>query len=383
MYDIRFIQENAEMVRVGLKKAGADPSIVDEVLAVAENLKQNPSKELEDKLYERLSWIRNLPDADVPEGLEDDCNVVERTSGELPTFSFTPRPHWEIAEKLGILDIARGQKVSGPRFYFLMKAGAMLQRALLQWMLDLHVKENGYTDIIAPALVQEHALFGSGYLPKSEHKLYRDEEEKLWLSPTAEVPLTSMYKDEVLDESQLPIKYAALTTCFRREREDAGKDLVGLKRGHQFEKIELLQFIHPKKSDEGLLGLVKDVEKICQGLEIPYRVLKICAGKSSFVATTQYDVEVWAPGITGDGKNGQWMEVSSCSNIRDFQARRVNTKFQPTDGGEPEYVHTINGSGVGVPRLLIAVLENYQNEDGTIRIPEVLKPYCRGMEVIS
>ncbi|MFP4176860.1 MAG: serine--tRNA ligase, partial [Candidatus Brocadiia bacterium] len=304
-------------------------------------------------------------------------NVVLRTEGDKPEFDFEPLPHWELGEKLGIMDFERGVKMSGSRFYVLLRAGARLQRALIAWMIDLHTRKHGYTEAYPPALVQGKCLVGTGNLPKFSENLYRDAEEDLWLIPTAEVPLTNLHREEILDGDQLPLYYTAYTPCFRREKMKAGKDVRGIKRGHQFDKVELMKYVRPEESDRELRMLLADAEEVCQGLQIPYRVVEMCTGDLSFVAARKFDLEVWAAGCD------EWLEVSSCSNLRDFQARRAEIRYRPEPQASPDYVHTLNGSGLALPRVVIAVLENYQRSDGSVVIPPVLRDYMGGVERIE
>lgn len=332
-------------------------------------------KQVEADLNWAMLTIPNLPLPEVPIGKDDSENVVIRTVGEWPTFDFVPRPHWELGEGLGILDLERGVKLSGSRFYVLKGLGARLQRALIAWMLDVHTQQHGYTEVYPPVMVREACLVGTGNLPKFGDNLYRDIEDDLWLIPTAEVPVTNLYRDEILEAEQLPIKHVAYTPCFRREKMSAGKDTRGIKRGHQFDKVEMVKFVTPESSRAELDGLVADAEAICRLLGIPYRVVQMCTGDLSFVAAIKFDLEMWAPGCD------EWLEVSSCSLFTDFQARRANIRYRPEPGGRPRYVHTLNGSGLALPRVMIAVLENYQQADGSVVVPEVLRPYV-GAEVI-
>jgi seryl-tRNA synthetase len=317
--------------------------------------------------------IPNLPHPQVPYGQDERENVIVRTQGVRREFSFAPKPHWELGPELGILDFERGVKISGTRFYVLRGMGARLQRALISWMVDLHVQEHGYTEVYPPAMVRGECLIGTGNLPKFADSLYRDIEEDFWFIPTAEVPVTNLYREEVLEPGRLPIYHVAYTPCFRREKMSAGRDVRGIKRGHQFDKVEI---VAPETSDMELEKLVDNAEDVCRQLQIPHRVVQMCTGDLSFVAAMKYDVEVWAPGC------GEWLEVSSCSNFSDFQARRANIRFRPTAGARPEFVHTLNGSGLALPRVLIALLETYQQEDGSVIIPEVLRPYMGGVETI-
>ncbi len=331
----------------------------------------------EEDFQQRLLDLPNLPHPDVPVGQDEDENVVIRTEGKLPAFAFSPRPHWELGEALGIIDFERGVKISGSRFYILKGLGARLQRALISWMLDLHVNEHGYTEIYPPAMVKQDCLVGTGNLPKFGDNLYRDIEEDFWFIPTAEVPVTNLYREEVIESGQLPLYHVAYTPCFRREKMSAGRDVRGIKRGHQFDKVEMVKFVEPSQSDAELLALVDNAEDVCRKLNIPYRVVQMCTGDLSFVAACKYDVEMWAPGCA------EWLEVSSCSNFRDFQARRAKIRYRPEPGAKPELVHTLNGSGLALPRVVIAILENYQQEDGSVVIPNVLRPYMGGREKID
>lgn len=325
----------------------------------------------------RLLELPNLPHPDVPVGADESENRTVRSVGDLPDFSFQPCPHWELGEALGILDFARGAKISGSRFYILKGLGARLQRALIAWMLDLHVTEHGYTEVYPPAMVKEDCLIGTGNLPKFGENLYRDAEEDFWFIPTAEVPVTNLYREEVLEAYRLPIHHVAYTPCFRREKMSAGRDVRGIKRGHQFDKVEMVKFVEPAQSDRELLALLDNAEDVCRKLEIPHRVVQMCTGDLSFVAAAKYDVEMWAPGC------GEWLEVSSCSNFGDFQARRAKIRYRPKPGAKPALVHTLNGSGLALPRVMIAVLENYQQVDGSVIIPHVLRPYMGGVETIE
>jgi seryl-tRNA synthetase len=331
--------------------------------------------QVEQDLQQRLALIPNLPAADVPDGPDESANVVVRTAGEPKRFDFTPRPHWDLGTALGILDFERGVKITGSRFYVLSGAGARLQRALLSWMLDLHTRA-GYIEKYPPFLVRSQTLFAAGQLPKFEDNLYHDHEEDLWLVPTAEVPLTGLHMDEILEADSLPRRYAAYTACFRREKMSAGRDVRGIKRGHQFDKVEMYVFCRPESSEEELERMLAEAEAVCLGLGLSHRVKLLCTGDLGFAARKTYDVEVWAPGVE------EWLEVSSVSNCGDFQARRANVRYRAKEGGRPTPVHTLNGSGLALPRTLIAVLENYQQADGSIIVPEVLRPWMGGVEVL-
>ena len=333
-------------------------------------------KAIEDELNDLLLRVPNIPHPSVLIGKDENDNVVVRSLGEARKFDFSPRPHWELGESLGIIDFERGVKLSGSRFYVLKGLGARLQRALISFMLDLHVNEHGYTEMYPPFMVKRECMVGSGNLPKFADNLYHDEEDDFWFVPTAEVPLTNLHRDEILPPDTLPLYYVAYTPCFRREKMSAGKDTRGIKRGHQFDKVELYKFVAQESSNEELEKMVDDAEEVCRRLGIPYRVLELCTGDLGFASTKSYDIEMWAPGC------GEWLEVSSCSNCGDFQARRANIRFRPQSGAKPQFVHTLNGSGLALPRVLISLLENYQQGDGSIVVPEALRPYT-GFEVIK
>ena len=336
-------------------------------------------REVEAALNEEMLWIPNLPAEDVPVGPDESHNVVVRQEGDLPEFDFEPLPHWDLGPMLDIIDFERGVKLSGSRFYVLKGAGARLQRALITWMLDVHIQQHGYTEVYPPFMVRGYCLVGTGNLPKFGDNLYRDIEEDYWFIPTAEVPVTNLHRDEILDGDDLPLYYVAYTPCFRREKMSAGRDVRGIKRGHQFDKVEMVKFVEgdPEVSERELQSLVDNAEDIARLLKIPHRVVQMCTGDLSFVAAKKYDVEMWAAG------SQEWLEVSSCSNFRDFQARRANIRYRPAKGEKPRYVHTLNGSGLALPRVMIAILENYQQPDGSVVIPEVLRPYMGGIEVIE
>jgi len=414
MLDIRLIRERPDFVTAELGKLGVEGSVVDALLATdsrrraliqeVETLrahrsevsrtigKQDPAARqqlvadmravgdritgLEQELnaaeaaFERqMLELPNLPDPSVPIGRDDTDNTVLRTVGTPRQFEFAPRPHWDIGADLGILDFERGVKISGSRFYVLTGAGARLQRALITWMLDLHVREHGFTEVYPPYLVKKECLVGAGQLPKFADNIYHDAEDDLWMIGTAEVPVTNLHRDEILDAAALPLSYVAYTACFRREKMSAGRDVRGIKRGHQFDKVEMYKIVAPGDSPAALDSIVAAAEAVARGLEIPHRVVSICTGDLGFVAAKKYDIELWAPGCQ------EWLEVSSCSNCTDFQARRTNIRYRPAPRSKPEFVHTLNGSGLALPRVMIAVLENYQQADGSVEIPEVLRPY--------
>jgi seryl-tRNA synthetase len=321
--------------------------------------------------------IPNLPAPGVPVGKDETENVILRVEGEPREFGFEPKAHWDLGPALDIIDFDRGVKLSGARFYVLKGAGARLQRAMIAWMLDLHILKHGYVEIYPPYMVREEILVGTGNLPKFGDNLYRDVEEDYWWIPTAEVPVTNLYRDEVLEGSALPIYHVAYTPCFRREKMSSGRDVRGIKRVHQFDKVEMVKFVPPETSEVELERLVADAEEVCRGLAIPYRIIQMCTGDLSFTASAKFDLEMWAPGCQ------EWLEVSSCSNFGDFQARRANIRFRREPGAKPEYVHTLNGSGLALARVMIAVLENCQEADGSVIVPEVLKPYMAGLERIA
>jgi seryl-tRNA synthetase len=324
---------------------------------------------LDKQLEELLLQVPNIPHPTVPIGKDEGDNFVVRSWGEPKSFDFTPAPHWKLGEALGIIDFERGVKLSGTRFYVLKGLGARLQRAIISFMLDLHATEHGYQEIYPPFMVKRECMVGSGNLPKFADNLYHDEEDDLWFVPTAEVPLTNLHRDEILPPGTLPLYYVAYTACFRREKMSAGKDTRGIKRGHQFDKVELYKFTEPVTSDEELEKLVSDAEGVCQKLGLPYQVKQLCSADLGFASQKSYDIEMWAPGCN------EWLEVSSCSNCGDFQARRANIRYRPSPEAKPQFVHTLNGSGLALPRVLIAIMENYQQADGSIIVPEVLQPY--------
>lgn len=419
MLDIKLIRENPDLVREALEKRGERTSL-DQIMSLDEKrrkllhemetlrahhnevnkqlgrMKDKPAdliKEMrqlgekvtsleaeiagvELELNDFLLRLPNIPAGDVPVGKDTQDNIVVRTWGKPPKMTFTPLPHWELAEKLDIIDFTRGVKLSGSRFYVLKGPGARLQRALISFMLDLHVKEHGYTEIYPPFMVKRECMVGSGNLPKFADNLYHDEEDDFWFVPTAEVPLTNLHRDEVLPPGTLPVYYVAYTACFRREKMAAGKDTRGIKRGHQFDKVELYKFTEPETSDKELEKLIDSAEDVCRRLALPYRVLQLCTGDLGFASAKSFDIEMWAPGCD------EWLEVSSCSNCGDFQARRANIRYRPDTKAKPAFVHTLNGSGLALPRVVIALLENYQQADGSIKIPEALIPYM-DMETIK
>jgi seryl-tRNA synthetase len=422
MLDLNLIRENPDLVRTALKNRQMDTSSVDDILRLDEKrrslltqvealkaernavskeigkMKEAAEREqkiaamrevgdkiaaldkevadFEVELHAVTSTIPNIPDERTPIGSSEEDNIVIRTIGQLPEFDFEPKPHWDLGPALGILDFERGTKITGSRFYILNGAGARLQRALIAFMLDLHIRQ-GYTEKYLPFMVKTATVFGAGQLPKFADNLYKDHEEDFYFVPTAEVPLTGIHMDEILDETQLPLLYTAYTPCFRREKMSAGRDVRGIKRGHQFDKVEMYTYARPEESDALLEKMLEDAEATCAALGFAYRVKQLCTADISFGAAITYDIEVWAPGCN------EWLEVSSVSNVRDFQARRANIKYRPTDGGKARFLHTLNGSGLGLPRTLIAVMENNQQADGSIIVPEVLRPWMGSMDIIK
>ena len=362
-----------------LKREGKDAS---ELVAQSKELDarieelDKEAKRLTEELYQFLAQVPNLVHDSVPVGSSEEDNVVVRVWGEPKEFGFEPKPHWEIAEDLDIIDFERAAKLSGSRFAVFKGWGARLERALINFMLDIHTKEHGYLEILPPYLVREEVMFGTGQLPKFEEDLYKIERDNLYLIPTAEVPLVNLHREEILKEEELPIYYTAYTACFRREAGSHGKDVRGIIRQHQFDKVELVKFTTPETSYEELEKLVKDAETILQRLNLPYRVVELCTADLGFSATKTYDLEVWIP------SQKKYREISSCSNCEDFQARRAGIRYRPKGGkGKARFVHTLNGSGIAVGRTVVAILENYQNEDGSVTIPEALIPYM-GVERI-
>jgi len=361
-----------------MKDDGERRTLIDEMKEVGTRIKALDAElhVVQSDLRTALLQVPNMLHSDTPVGTDENENVIVRSEGTPREFDFEPLAHWDIGPALGIIDFERGVRLSGTRFYVLKGLGARLQRALIAWMLELHTSEHGYTEAYLPFVVKEACMWGSGQLPKFRDNLYRDVEDDLWLVPTAEVPLTNLHRDEILAAGDLPIKYTAYTPCFRREKMSAGKDTRGIKRGHQFDKVEMYKFTRPEDSDAELYTMLDNAEEVCRLLGIPHRVVQLCTGDLGFSAALSFDVEMWSPGC------GEWLEVSSCSNCTDFQARRANIRYRPKPGEKPEFVHTLNGSGLALPRVMIAVMENYQQEDGSILIPEVLRPYMGGIEVI-
>ena len=422
MLDIRLIREQTDFVKAALGKAGVEAAEIDRIVecdaerrrlqheldemrarrtreskelgrmapeereskrlemrALGDRISAREQKlaEVDQRFNDLMLGIRNLPRPYVPVGHGEADNKIVRSEGEPRKFEFKPLPHWELGEKLGIIDFERGVKLSGTRFYLLAGLGARLERALIAFMLDLKTREQGYLEIAPPLMVNTATATSTGHLPKNADTMYHDAEEDYWFIPTAELPLTSMYRDEILDAARLPIYLAAYTPCFRREKMSAGRDVRGIKRGHQFDKVEMVKLVRPETSDDELQSLVENACEICRRLGIPFRVVQLCTADISFASAATYDIEMWAPGI------GEWLEVSSCSNCTDFQMRRANIRYRPEKGGKTEFLHALNGSGLGLPRTLIAVMENYQQADGSIIIPEVLRPYMGGADIIK
>lgn len=425
MLDLKFLRENREKVTSEIKKRGVDLDLEDliryddkrkEFSKKADELKAKKNKvsdeigklkregkedvaeekreemkgisyeikelderikRCEDSIAEILLLIPNLPDASVPVGPDETGNVEVKKWGEPPKFSFKPQAHWDIGEELGIIDFERAGKITGARFALYKGAGALLERALINFMLNLHTKEHGYTEVLPPFMVNRQSMTGTGQLPKFEKELFKVENDDYFLIPTAEVPVTNIHRDEILEGDKLPIYYAAYTPCFRREAGSYGKDTRGLIRQHQFNKVELVKFVKPDDSYNELEALLLNAEEVLKRLNLPYRVIVLCTGDMGFAAAKTYDIEVWLPG------QNKYREISSCSNFTDFQARRANIRFRREQKAKLEYVHTLNGSGLAVGRTLVAILENYQQEDGTVIVPEALRHYMGGMEKIS
>jgi seryl-tRNA synthetase len=423
MLDIARIREQPKQVKEALESLGADPAQIDLILALdarrreiltevetlraernrvskeigqlKDQAKREPLiaemrqvgdrisafegelRQVESDLNEAMLAVPNLPHESVPVGPDETHNVVVGEWGEQQEFDFEPVPHWDLGPELGILDFERGVKLSGSRFYVLRGVGARLQRALIAWMLDVHTREHGYTEIYPPYIVKEACMWGAGQLPKFGENIYHDVADDLWLIGTAEIPLTNLHRDEILDADELPLRYVAYSACFRREKMSAGRDVRGIKRGHQFDKVEMYRFTASETSYDELEAMVQDGLDICRRLGVPHRLVQMCTGDLGFTAAKKYDIEMWAPGCE------EWLEVSSLSNCETFQARRANIRYRPEPRAKPRFVHTLNGSGLALPRVMIAVMENYQQADGSIVVPEVLRPWMGGVEVID
>ena len=423
MLDTKFIRANADAVRRGIKSKNVDDAVLDEFLEADElwrrrltevdELKATRNKvseeiaqmkragqdasaeiarmrevsdrikeldaevrDLEERAQGALMIIPNIPDESVPVGEDAKDNAIVREWGEPRKFDFKPIPHWELATRLGLIDFERGTRMSGSGFILYTGLGARLERALINWMLDLHITKQGYKEVFPPILVNRNAMIGTGQLPKFEFDMYRMPDDDMFLIPTSEVTVTNIHREDILDAKELPIYYTAYSPCFRREAGAAGKDTRGLLRVHEFDKVEMVKYTLPETSFDELEKLTQNAEEVLQGLGIPYRVALLCSGDMGFSTSKTYDLEAWAPGVE------QWLEVSSCSNCTDFQARRMNARFRREAGAKTEYVHTLNGSGVALPRTFIAILENYQQADGSVIVPEALRPYMGGLEVI-
>ncbi|MEE9442261.1 MAG: serine--tRNA ligase [candidate division Zixibacteria bacterium] len=376
---LRAKQNQASQEIARLKKSGEDTSpVIAEMKEVSARVGEMNGKvrEVEVKLQTAMLKVPNMPDKDVPVGPDEEHNVTIREWGDKPKFDFTPAPHWELAEKLGILDLAGGAKISGSGFYTLKGSGARLERALISFMLDHHTQKYGFIEIMPPFLVRGDSMRGTGQLPKLTDDMYRVENEDLYLIPTGEVPVTNLHRDEILKESDMPIYYAAYTPCFRREAGAAGKDTRGILRVHQFNKVELVKIVKPETSHNEHEKLLEQAESILQLLNIPYRVRILATGDLSFAAAKCYDIEIWSAGVE------KYLEVSSVSNFTDFQARRMNCRYRD-ENNKVRFVHTLNGSGTALPRLMIALLENNQTKNGQVLIPEVMRPYLDGLEKIE
>ena len=352
--------------------------LIDEMREVGGRIKKLEEEErnISIKLDSILLNIPNIPSDTVPVGDDEESNVVIRVVGDKPEFNFEAKPHWESGEDLGIIDIQSGVKLAQSRFYVLRGKGAALQRSLIQWMLNLHTSENGYDELYLPYMVNRETVTGSSHLPHFEENMYHDLEDDLFMVPTAEAPVTGMFRQEIIDYSQLPMRFVSHTPCWRREKFSAGRDTRGIKRVHQFDKVEMYKFVEPGVSYDELELLVGDAERVCEKLGIQHRVLELCTGDLGFAAAKSYDVEMWGAGTE------EWLEVSSCSNCTDFQSRRASIRYRPDAGGRPRLLHTLNGSGLAIPRVMIAIMENFQQEDGSVVIPEVLQPYT-GFAVID
>ena len=374
-------RRNAGAKEVGIrKKAGEDTeALQNEIRELGEEIKKFDDKanEIESELDELALRIPNRPHASVPKGKDENDNIEMRRWGTPREFDFEPKPHWDLGEALGIMDFDRGVKIAESRFTVLKGAGARLERGLMNFMLDLHTTQHGFTEVAPPALVNSKTMTGTGQLPKFADDLYRCLNDDLWLIPTAEVPLTNLHSGETFKESDLPKYFCAFTPCFRREAGSYGRDMRGMLRQHQFDKVEMVKLSTPDKSYDELEHMTNCAEKVLQLLGIPYRVIVLCTGDMGFGAAKTYDIEVWLP------SQNTYREISSCSNCEDFQARRMGIKYKPADGGKARFIHTLNGSGLAIGRTLIAIMENYQNADGSITVPEALRPYVGGLERVS
>ncbi len=344
---------------------------IDEMRAVNRDIRkiEEELRAADEELNTLMLRVPNIPHDSAPVGPDESDNIVVKTIGEPREFDFEPRPHWEIAETLGIIDFERGARLAGSRFFVLRDKGAKLQRALISFMIDMHTEKHGFTEVYLPYMINQDTATASGHLPSFRDEMYRDDEDGLWMLPTAEAAITSLHRDEILPADSLPLYYVAHTPCWRREKTSAGRDTRGIMRVHQFDKVEMYKFVSPEDSEAELESLVAAAEAVVAALEIPYRILELATGDMATPAVRAFDVEMWAPGAE------RWLEVSSCSNCTDFQARRARARYRPDTGGRPRLLHTLNGSGLGVPRVIISILENCQQEDGSIEIPPALRPY--------
>lgn len=424
MIDPRFIRNNPDAVRQGLRNKKIDDAVLDEFLEadglwrrtltevdelkalrntaseeiskmkrggqdaaaeiakmreVSDRIKEIDAqvRDLDERVQRALLMIPNIPNESVPVGRDDHDNITIRQWGEPKTFDFKPLPHWDLATSLKMIDFERGARMAGSGFILYTGLGARLERALINWMLDLHITDQGYTEVFPPILANRAAMIGTGQIPKLEFDMYRLPDDDLFLIPTAEVPVTNVYREDILDGKEMPIYLTAYSPCFRREAGAAGKDTRGLLRVHEFNKVEMVKFVAPETSYDELEKLTNNAEELLQKLELTYRVRLLCTGDLSFASAKTYDLELWSPGVE------QWLEVSSCSNFEEFQARRANIRFRREAGAKPEFIHTLNGSGVALPRLVVAIMETYQQADGSIVVPEVIRPYMGGIEVIK
>ena len=354
------------------------PEIIEEMRQVGRRIREleEHQRAIDAGMDALLLAVPNIPDESAPIGKDDSSNIEVKRVGDLPTFDFQPEAHWDIVERLGIADFERGVRLAGSRFFVLKGLGAKLQRAVISFMIDMHVEQHGFTEVYLPYMINSATALASGHLPGFREEMYHDEEDDLWMLPTAEAAITSLHRDEILSADDLPLYYVAHTPCWRREKASAGRDTRGIMRVHQFDKVEMFKFVEPDRSSEELESLTAAAEDVAKALEIPYRLLELATGDLASPAVKGFDVEMWAPGAD------RWLEVSSCSNCTDYQARRGRIRYRPEPGARPRLVHTLNGSGLALPRVMISILENYQQEDGSVIIPEALRPYT-GFEQIG
>ena len=347
------------------------PEIIEEMRQVGRRIREleEHQRAIDAGMDALLLAVPNIPDESAPIGKDDSSNIEVKRVGDLPTFDFQPEAHWDIVERLGIADFERGVRLAGSRFFVLKGLGAKLQRAVISFMIDMHVEQHGFTEVYLPYMINSATALASGHLPGFREEMYHDEEDDLWMLPTAEAAITSLHRDEILSADDLPLYYVAHTPCWRREKASAGRDTRGIMRVHQFDKVEMFKFVEPDRSSEELESLTAAAEDVAKALEIPYRLLELATGDLASPAVKGFDVEMWAPGAD------RWLEVSSCSNCTDYQARRGRIRYRPERGARPRLVHTLNGSGLALPRVMISILENYQLEDGSVAIPKALRPY--------